>query len=86
MAGSWVLNGSRHMLQASSELSSKAAEDDGVEMCDIVRVRGKGEKLGFEKIKDCEESDDTQRYADVSVVLDSAKVALCKTFRGQVYI
>lgn len=44
------------------------------------------EKLGFEKIKDCEESDDTQRYADVSVVLDSAKVALCKTFRGQVYI
>ena len=44
MAGSWVLNGSRHMLQASSELSSKAAEDDGVEMCDIVRVRGKGEE------------------------------------------
>lgn len=44
VAGSWVLNGSRHMLQASSELSSKAAEDDGVEMCDIVRVRGKGEE------------------------------------------
>ena len=44
VAGSWVLNGSRHMLQASSELSSKAAEDDGGEMCDIVRDRGKGEQ------------------------------------------
>ncbi|KAG4942096.1 hypothetical protein JHK85_046742 [Glycine max] len=32
------------MLQASSELSSKAAEDDGGEMCDIVRDRGKGEQ------------------------------------------
>lgn len=37
-----MLNGSRQMLQASSELSSKVTEDDGVEMCDI--DGGKGEE------------------------------------------
>lgn len=34
MAGSSELKGSRHMLHASSELSSKATEDDGAEMSD----------------------------------------------------
>ena len=45
VAGSLVENGSRHMLQASSEQSSKAAEEDeGAEMGGMCDREGGGEE------------------------------------------